>query len=63
MSKAIQKKMFVLLRTSTLRFIINGVIKLNGGGFKVFEKLLNCGGGGQNKRGGWEQSIKEKRQI
>ena len=28
---------------STLRFIINGGVKINGGGFKDFEKLLNGG--------------------
>ena len=51
------------MNTNTLRFIINGGgVKINGGSFKDFEKLIN---GGQNKRGrggGWGQNIKEKRQ-
>ena len=46
----------------TLRVIINGGVKIEGGGgFKDFEKLIN--GDVKIKRGeGWEQNIKEKRQ-
>ena len=44
---------------STLKFIIDGGIKINGGGgFKDFEKVLN--GGGQNKRGGVGTKYKRK---
>ena len=45
----------------TLRFIINRGVKINEGGYKDFEKLINGGvkisGGGE-----WGQNIKEKSQ-
>ena len=36
-----------------------GGVKINGGGFKDFEKLIN--GGVKISGGGWAQNIKEKR--
>ena len=46
------KEIVVQDTASTPRFIINGGGKLNGGGFKDFEKILNGGSkltGGGNK--------------
>ena len=51
-------ELYGLSACDTLRFIINGEVKINGrGGFKDFEKLINGGG----LSGGLGQNMKEKR--
>ena len=45
-------------KNPTLRFIINGGVKINGGGVKNFEKLINRGG--RNKQGGVRTKYKRK---